>query len=510
MSSLLYRLGKFSAAHPWRVIGVWFVAALLVVVASSTGGKELEDGFTVPGVDSAEALELLSVAQSDQAGITAQMVLTPTDPAASFFDSAQAQAGLAETQQMIEDLPQVLAVADATAALDGGVDDARQSGLFSPDGRIAVLPVQYPLVEELSAADLENLKAVVEAQADNEAVQVEAGGELFFTFDEPESGLGEAFGILAAIIILLLAFGSVIAMGLPIGMALFGLGLGVSSMTLVNHLIEIPFWATSIGAMVGLGVGIDYALFLVTRYREFLARDMSVDEAAGRAVATSGLAVVFAGGTVVIAILGLAVAGVPALTGAGVATSIIVAIMVMASISLLPAFLGVAGHWINRFGLHRRGVLPGDRAALSPGWERWGRHVSNHAWPYAIGVTLLLLAISAPVLGLRLGFPDDGTLAESTTQRRAYDLAAEGFGPGINGPLLIAVDISQDASIVEPLAAAIAADAGIAGVAPADVNADAGVATLLAFPTTAPQDNATVDTIARLRAEVIPSNTASE
>ena len=253
--------------------------------------------------------------------------------------------------------------------------------------------------------------------------------------------------------------------------------------------------------MIGLGVGIDYALFLVTRHREHLARGMTIEESVGRAVATAGQAVIFAGGTVVIAILGLAVAGVPALTAAGIATSVIVLIMVVASVTLLPAFLGIAGHWVNRLGIHRRGA---DARPVGAGWERWGKHVSSHAWSYAIGVTVLLLALTAPVLSLRLGFPDDGTLPETRTERRAYDLVAEGFGPGINGPLIIAIDISEDASVVDPLLGAIAADAGIAVVASPDVNAEAGVATLFAFPTTAPQDDATLETIKRLRADVLP------
>jgi RND superfamily putative drug exporter len=212
--------------------------------------------------------------------------------------------------------------------------------------------------------------------------------------------------------------------------------------------------------------------------------------------------VVFAGGTVVIAILGLAVAGVPFMTAAGIATSVIVLIMVVASVTLLPAFLGLVGHWINRLGLRRKEAK--DGRTVGSGWQRWGEHVSRNAWSYAIGVTIFLLALTAPVLGLRLGFPDAGTLPETRTERRAYDLVAEGFGPGINGPLVIAVDISQDPSVVEPLRGAIMADEGIATVAPPEVNAEAGVATLLAFPTTAPQDDATLDTIERLRAEVFP------
>jgi len=253
--------------------------------------------------------------------------------------------------------------------------------------------------------------------------------------------------------------------------------------------------------MIGLGVGIDYALFLVTRHREFLARGLDVADAAGRAVATAGQAVIFAGGTVVIAILGLAVAGVPFMTAAGVAISVIVLLMVVASVTLLPAFLGVAGTNIDRFGLHRRGAS----AEVGRGWQRWGRHVADHAWSYAIGVTVVLLALTAPVLSLELGFPDDGTQPVSQTQRRAYDLMADGFGPGVNGPFVIAIDLADDETIVDPLAAAIAADPGITSVGPAFVDAEAGIATLVAQPTTAPQDGATFETVERLRADVFPA-----
>ncbi len=485
MSMLLYRLGQFAARRPKRVIGIWFLAAITVVGASSTFGRELDDSFTVPGVDSDEALQLLAAAQSDQAGITARVVVTPKNTGATFDAQAEA-AALDELRDMTAQLPNVVTISEAA---------------ISPDGRVALIGVQYPLVEDLTVDDLINLETLLVEEAENPLLQVEAGGELFFTFDEPETGLGELIGIVAAVVILLLAFGSVIAMGLPIGMAIFGLAVGVTSLSLVTYLYEIPAWAPEIGAMVGLGVGIDYALFLVTRHREFMAQGMTVQESAGRAVATSGQAVIFAGGTVVIAILGLAVAGVPVLTGAGIAISVIVLIMVLASITLLPAFLGLSGTWINRFGIHRRGFDATSKSSVSKGWQRWGTHVANNAWPYAIGVTVLLLALTAPVLGLRLGFPDDGTQAETTSPRRAYDLVADGFGPGVNGPLLVAVDISQDPTIVEPLANAIAADPGIAAVEPPLISTDTDVATIVAIPTTAPQDIATVDTIDRLRAE---------
>ncbi|MDJ0767939.1 MAG: MMPL family transporter [Ilumatobacter sp.] len=502
MSHALYRLGRLAARRPWMMIGVWLIASIAVIAASGAFGRDLEDSFAVPGLDSQEAVDLLSTASSDQAGLTAQIVTTPIDDGATFFDSAASRDALADLQADAAALPNVLGTNDPAGALADGPEAAVQTGSVSADGRVALIRVQYPVIEELSHDDLVRLKEFGADARTGSPLQIEMGGDLFFSFEEPETGIGEMIGLAAAVIILLLAFGSVIAMGLPIGMALFGLALGVSSMALITYLIDIPSWAPQMGSMIGLGVGIDYALFLVTRHREHLARGMTVVESVGRAVATAGQAVIFAGGTVVIAILGLAVAGVPFMTAAGVATSVIVLLMVIASVTLLPAFLGLAGHWINRIGIHRRGSVA---SSASPRWERWGAHVSKHAWPYAIGVTLLLVGLTAPVLALRLGFPDEGTLPESRTERRAYDLVAEGFGPGINGPLVIAVDISEDASVVEPLVQVVSSDPGVAAVAPPEVDVDAGVATLLAFPTTAPQDDATLDTIERIRADAFPS-----
>lgn len=504
MSTLLYRLGSGAARHPWRVIAAWLIVAVAVIGSSALFGRTLEDSFSVPGVDSEQAIDLLTAAGSDQAGLSARVVVTPIDEQASLFESTPAQRLLAELRSDLLDLPNVITVDDPASALADGPDEAVQSGAVSADGRVAVLSISYPIIDELSAVDLERLVDTVEAVPASAGFQVEAGGDLFFALGEAETGPSELAGLLIAMIVLLVAFGSVIAMGLPIGMALFGLAVGVSSMSLVAYLIDVPSWAPQIGSMIGLGVGIDYALFLVTRHREFLARGLDVADAAGRAVATAGQAVIFAGGTVVIAILGLAVAGVPFMTAAGVAISVIVLLMVIASVTLLPAFLGVAGTRIDRFSIHRRAASAHPAGSAGRGWQRWGRHVADHAWAYAIGVTALLLALTAPVLSLNLGFPDDGTQPESQTQRRAYDLMADGFGPGINGPLVIAIDLAGDATIVDPVAVAIAADSGIASVGPARIDTGAGVATLVALPTTAPQDGATFATVERLRADVFP------
>jgi len=503
MSAVLYRIGRFSASRPWVLIGVWVTIAIVVVVAAGTAGSELEDSFEVPGLDSQVAVDLLSDAQSEQAGLTARLVATPVEDGATFFESAAARDQLVVVSTAIEALPTVIGTSDPAGALAAGPDAAVSSGEISADGRVALMTIQYPVIEELDAGDLDELKDAVAASSDGSQLRIELGGDLFQNFEDPGGGSAEMIGLLAAIVILLLAFGSIIAAGLPIGIALFGLGVGIASMSLIDYVVDIPSWAPDMATMIGLGVGIDYALLLVTRHREFLAEGLTVADAAGRAVATAGQAVIFAGGTVVIAILGLAVAGVPFMTAAGIATSIIVAMMVVASVTLLPAFLGLSGHWINRLGIHRRHGIGGG---VGSGWQRWGRHVTGHAWPYAIGVTVLLLALSAPVLALRLGFPDEGTLPESRTERVAYDMIADGFGPGLNGPLVVAVDLAadRDASVVAPLSEAIAADPGIAAVAPADIDERAGIATIVAFPTTSPQDDATFATVQRLRADVFP------
>jgi putative drug exporter of the RND superfamily len=381
----------------------------------------------------------------------------------------------------------------------------------SADERVAIVTVQYPVLDELAVADLDRLKEVVDS-AGSERIDVDAGGDLYFQFEQPEPALGELVGLVIALAVLLIAFGSVVAAGLPIATALVGLVIGISSLGLVTYLVEIPNFATVMASMVGLGAGIDYALFVVTRHREHLAAGMPVDESVGRAVATAGKAVVFAGGTVLVSILGLAIAQMPFITAAGIAISIVVLVMVAAAITVLPALLGALGSRVERWHVGRRRRVGDDPAARR--WARWATHVTRHPVPYGIGATLVLVLMAAPVLALRLGVPDAGTLPESRSERRAYDLVADSFGPGSNGPLIVAVDLDAsddgvgtgiDESVLTPLSAAVAADPGIVAVAPPIVDRDAGVAAIVATPTSAPQDAATQRTVERLRSEVFPA-----
>ncbi|MER6158593.1 MMPL family transporter [Streptomyces sp. NPDC001868] len=517
LSKALLRLGASAARHPWRVIAAWLIAATLAVLAAIAFGGRTADSMTAPGLDSQRAAELIERAGTGQEGMTAQVVVTPLDGAATFFDDDGARTALTRLRAEVKRLPHVLGTSDPAGALDAGGDTAVRGGLVSADGRIAVVRVQYPDQSRLSAEDLDALVGLGDRLRAELPLRVEMGGNLFYAFSDPDGGVSELIGLLAAAVILFLAFGSLVAAALPIGMAVFGLTVGVATMTVLAGVTDVPTFAPVLGSMVGLGVGIDYALFVLARHREYLAGGLDPHEAAGRAVATAGRPVVFAGGTVVVSILGLAVANVPFMTVGGLAVSIVVLIMVLASVTLLPAFLGAAGPRLGRAGRIGRALRtrkpgrlarrrhPAAGAAHAAGWRRWIGHVSRHPVPYAVGAAGLLLTATLPVLGLRVGLPDDGSLPHSRTERRAYDLVAEGFGPGTNGPLVIAADPTGDPGVLDRLVGAVAADPGIASVAPTHIDRATGIATLVVFPTTSPQDKATADTIARLRTDVLPT-----
>ena len=461
-------------------------------------GGEMTNGFVVPGLDSQEAYDLLSERFPAEGGISAQVVVETQDGA------------------LLTDAPQRATISDLTTAFRSieGVEvvvPPLQGQTISQSGTIGLFRVAYHPDYIPSLSMIETLEETGRRVIGlNPVLRIEFGGDLFNAADQPETGLGEVLGLISAVIVLLLAFGSVVAMGLPIGLALFGLALGIGGVIgLVAIGMDVPEWTPNMASMIGLGVGIDYALFVVTRFREGLADGLTVEDAAGRANATAGLSVIFAGGTVVIAILGLAMAGLPFMTAAAVAVSIVVGLMVVASITILPALLGWAGHRVNP---KRRRVPSEIRATGEVGrWQRWGDHVAKYAWPYMLSTLALLIALTAPVLDLKLGFPDQGNQPEQSTSRQAYDLLAEGFGPGFNGPLLVAVD-TTDVSQGEllSLANALQQDPGVLFVQPPERSPVGEAATILVFPTSAPQDPLTVDLIDRIRGPIFSSALNSE
>jgi putative drug exporter of the RND superfamily len=415
---------------------------------------------------------------------------------------------------------------------------------------IAFAQVTTP--ENMSMQEMEvvakDIKKVTESLRTTDGITVEYGGQLFRVFEMPES---EALGLLAAVIILVLAFGSVIAMGLPIGIALLGLAAASGIVMIVSNLMSMPSEATSMVAMIGLGVGIDYALFIVTRYREALHDGMSVEDSIVEAIDTSGRAVLFAGITVVVALLGLLSIGLAFVSGFSVAMAIGVAVMMIASVTLLPALLAMVGHRIDNtsraavlslaiavfsamiaiFTHTAAIVLAGVIVAIAAQilrffiaplraplphraqnnhqhsvWWRWSRVIQRRPWTSLIGSVVLLGVMSAPMFSLRLGFSDNGNADKSTDVRRAYDLISEGFGPGFNGPLYISVggNTPSDPAAMKQFAATISQAEGIAAAVPVPLPSDE-VGLVIAYPTTSPQDEATSDLVHRLRSDVIPA-----
>ena len=287
---------------------------------------------------------------------------------------------------------------------------------------------------------------------------MELTGDLALLAQETPSS--ELIGVGVAIIVLLLAFGSVVAMGLPIGTALMGIFVGAASVGILSAFLDVPEFSLILCAMIGLGVGIDYALFIVTRHRQHLHEGMSVPDAAGTAVATAGQAVLFAGTTVVIAILGLFLAGLPAISGMGAAVALVVTVSMIAAITLLPGLLGLAGTKIDKLSIHRKTFV--EKAPEETVAGRWAHHVGNHPVRYAVVGLVAMCAIAVPALSMRIGVPDDGNAPTHTTQRIAYDQLAAGFGPGFNGPIVVVVELpaSGGPAVVQRVHDAVAADPG--------------------------------------------------
>jgi RND superfamily putative drug exporter len=453
-----------------------------------------------PGTDSQAATDLFSGPEPGARGLTAYVVATPRAAGDTFFASGQARDDLADLRESLTGLPHLLGTTDPAAALAAGQQNAVSTQQVSPDGRVAIIRLQYPAIEQVDKTALAALKDSLAETRPGSSLQIEAGGDLFFTFEEAPMNIYEAVGLVAALIILMVAFGSMIAAGLPLVIGLFGLLVGTGALSLVAYAVDIPVWAPVMASMVGLGAGIDYALFIVTRQREYLAAGVSVPESVGRAVATAGQSVIFAGGTVVVAILGLAFAGLPFVAAGGVGMSVVVLVMVLAAVTLLPALLALAGHRISTRRTSRR--TTGDPTTRR--WTRWGTHVTRHPVAYLVGGTALLLALAAPAAALHLGMPDEGSYPQARTERRAYDLVGEGFGPGAISPMVIAIDTAGDASAPDRIVAAVAEDPGIASARALPAMPGSTVAVVTAQATSTPQDTDTQQTLERLRSSVLP------
>ena len=536
------QLGSWCHRRRRLVVALWFLALLALGAASGAVGTSFQDEFTLPDVESRTGFDILEEDFGGQgAGISGTIVFR----AEQGVDDPEVRAAM---QAMFDELD---ARDDLTVVGPYGEEGAFQVARQGDEaGKIAYAQLEAP--QDASFDETLAISQAVQAAApDIEGLQVEVGGAAFAEFEEPSS---EILGLAFAIVILIVAFGSVLAMGLPVGVALAGIGIGTILVGLVSNLLTMPDFATILGVMIGLGVGIDYALFIVTRYRENLHLGHGVEESTSIALDTAGRAVTFAGTTVVISLLGMLVMGVSFVQGLAVGAAIVVAVTVVASLTLLPALLGFAGERVEvtrwrgliaaalvalalvGVGLGVAPLLVGlplaavvlaasfavaplrrevPRRAAKPLQQtlayRWSRLIQRRPWPAALGGALLLVALALPVLGLRLGFADEGNYAESTTTRKAYDLLADGFGPGFNGPLMLVAEVPPGTSpdAFAAVTEAVAADEGVALASPGIPNDPAAPTAALwrVIPTSAPQDESTTELVDRLRDDVLPEVT---
>ncbi len=502
MSGLLDRLGRRAVRHHWWFIGAWVAATIVIIVMAGATDGQFSDNFRIPNTQSQQALDLLEQDFPSRAGDSALVVFQSDDG----ITDASVQPPISESVAALEKLPQVTSVTDPYGPFG--------NAFISKNGQIAVVTVQFDTQAQNLPKDIFEQIEVATAPAAKAGVKLAYGGAVTDYADQPKSSNADLIGLLAAVVILLFAFGSVVAMGLPILTALLGLGVGISIVHIIASVTAIGSVAPTLATMIGLGVGIDYSLFIVTRYRENRAAGMDIEAAVGRSVATAGSAVLFAGTTVVIAICGLMIAGIPYVARLGYMAGIVVAVMMLAALTLLPAIIAVVGNGIDRWKvpslIHHpdRAAASGEDTTSPAGsiWERWALLVARHAWPFAIAGVVILLVIAWPVLSMRLGETDDGNLPTSTTQRQAYDLVAEGFGPGTNGPLLVVVQLPApgDDAVLSDITAALEKTPNVQSVVPAQLNPAQTVAEIGVLPATAPDSAQTANLVAELRGSVLP------
>jgi RND superfamily putative drug exporter len=430
MTRPLYWLGGFAARRHWIVLAVWAVILVGIGLWGRAAGQELSNDLTLPGTDSQAATDLLEHRFPAQANGTNPVVLVAPD-------------GKKLTASKFKDpIDNTVKTLRKNSIVRSATDPLSVSSQLSKDKTIGYISLNL----KVSAGDLTEDQAQTlqdeTKQASDAGLAVSFGGYVGDELSKPAVESSEVVGMAMAIIVLLFTFGTVVAMGMPIITAIFSLVTGLSIITLVGHRVEVPTVAPTLATMIGLGVGIDYALFIVTRYREQLHKEgMDANEAIARSVASSGGAVVFAGSTVIVALVSLAVVRIPLVSTLGFSAAIMVAVAVAAAVTLLPALLGAVGHHIDSVRMPWAHKLRGD---VKPhGWMSWGKFVAHRPVPSAIVAIVLLGILAAPILDLYLGQQDDGSLPKDMTARQSFDALSTGFGAGANGPFLISVDLSK-------------------------------------------------------------------
>jgi RND superfamily putative drug exporter len=494
------RIARWCATHRRITVLSWIVVLIATQVAGHAVGQKQISNVRLPGTEAQRAYDLLADHNPSANGDSDSFVF-------------KARSGTLSAQR--DRIDTALAKVKANPEVASVSSPLAQGGQLSKDGRIGVATVVYSgTVDE---AKVDDLKAVETAgfTARSPTLQVEhggPGGEVVRYANSQSSS--EGIGVLAAAVVLIITFGSLVAAGIPLLTALFALGSTLGCIYLISHVVDTPDFASQLAALIGLGVGIDYALFVLTRYRAEVKGGRDRLEAIEVASDTAGRTVFFAACTVIIALLGMLLLGLSFLHGVAIGAALAVLLTMVGALTLLPALLMGAGGWIDR--LHLRIPLPGARrrraekaASARPdgaAWARWSAGVQRRPWLAAGAALAVLLALAAPALGMRLGTSDASLDPAGSTTKAAYGLISDGFGPGVNGQFLLATKLPAkgDAAAAQQIAAAARTDRGIASVSKPQLSKDGQVAIITAFPKTGPQDQATTDTLDRLRSDVLP------
>jgi len=514
MTGVLYRLARFCVRYRFAVLAAWILLTVALVGVSHRLGDKTNDSVTLPGTNSQQAADALSKSFPDQANGSSPIVLHVAN--GKLTDSKYSQA----VNQAAADVAKAPDVASVVNPLT-----SQGASALSKDQSTGYLSVTLSVSPgAMSVDDAQTIIDAAAKPAQAAGIQVETGGQLGDKVSKPSTEISELIGILAAMVILTLTFGTVVAMLLPIATAILGLASTLSIIQILSHAFTVSTVAPTLATMIGLGVGIDYALFIVTRHFRGLRDGLDLRESIARAVATSGGAVTFAGGTVTIALVSLAVAGIPLVTTMGLMAAVAVVVAVLGALTLLPAILAIVGPGINA--LRVRGRHPADHSKQGL-WARWAAGVVRRPLVSALAALAILIPLAIPLLSLTLGQKDVAALSTSTTARRAYDLISDNFGPGTNGPLLVAVSLGSPAQAssasgssssqgstgsdprasdprLQTLEKDVSQTPGVAAVSPVQINQAGTTAYFNAVATTGPAEQATANLVSKLRSSVIP------
>ncbi|OLF04925.1 hypothetical protein BU204_37525 [Actinophytocola xanthii] len=494
---MFVRIASFAYRRRWLALVLWVAVLAGTWAGASVVGEDYRNSFSLPGTDSQHAADLLAEHGAARAGDTVEIVLR--------HDGGLREPGVEQrVTTMLDEVAGLPRVAQVHSLYD-------REGAISEDGTIGYATVMLDMPStDMPTTDTQRIVDTAK-EIEGEGLQAELGGEAARTLAAGETGAAEGMGLLAALVILVLMFGTVIAAGLPIIIALFAVGSTVGAIVVASHVFTIAEWTPPMMILVGLGVGIDYALLIFARYRAELVRGEDPERATVNAMDAAGRSVFFAGCTVILALLGLVALGLGSLQGMALATALTVLVTMLASLTLLPALLGIFGRrFARQFTQRAERRKAKGRADDGSGWRRLAVVVQRRPLAALLAGTMLVAALALPALGVRLGFSDAGSDPEDTTSRQAYDLLSRGFGPGFSGPLLVVTEGGSDG--VEQAAGAVASalrgTPGVQAVADPMPTPDGEAATVLVFPASSPQDEQTSALVDTLRGDVLPSLSA--